>query len=339
LYFNSRGKEILFILRTATKIFNFLPSELSHVLALKSLVVLTYLGFRVKADTSKKLTFINIPLRNKLGLAAGLDKNGDYIDALASLGFGFLEIGTVTPRPQPGNNKPRLFRIRSKQALVNNMGFNNKGVDYLVDRVKKRKSNIPIGVSIGKNFDTPIESALDDYLTCLNSVYGIADYIAINISSPNTKNLRDLQSKEFIHQLLSSIKDRQLVLAAKEGYKPVLIKISPDMDKTELKLLSDSVILNELDGIICTNTTTSHDYHYGKGGLSGKPLFKASTLTLKTLRSFVGNSFPIIASGGVMDLDAFEEKIDNGADLVQIYTGFIFKGPSIVDEIINVKTQ
>ena len=339
MYFNSRGKEILFILRTATKIFNFLPSELSHVLALKSLVVLTYLGFRVKADTSEKLTFINIPLSNKLGLAAGLDKNGDYIDALASLGFGFLEIGTVTPRPQPGNNKPRLFRIRSKQALVNNMGFNNKGVDYLVDRVKKRKSNIPIGVSIGKNFDTPIKSALDDYLTCLNSVYGIADYIAINISSPNTKNLRDLQSKEFIHQLLSSIKDRQLVLAAKEGYKPVLIKISPDMDKTELKLLSDSVILNELDGIICTNTTTSHDYHNGKGGLSGKPLFNASTLTLKTLRSFVGNSFPIIASGGVMDLDAFEEKIDNGADLVQIYTGFIFKGPSIVDEIINVKTQ
>ena len=164
------------------------------------------------------------------------------------------------------------------------MGFNNKGVDYLVDRVKKKKSKIPIGVSIGKNFDTPIESALDDYLTCLNSVYGIADYIAINISSPNTKNLRDLQSKEFIHKLLSSIKDRQLVLSATEGYKPVLIKISPDMDKVELKLLSDSVLLNKLDGIICTNTTTSHDYNYGKGGLSGKPLLNPSTLTLKTLR-------------------------------------------------------
>jgi len=308
-------------------------------LALKGLVVLTYLGFRVKADTSKKLTFINIPLKNKLGLAAGLDKNGDYIDALASLGFGFLEIGTVTPRPQPGNNKPRLFRIRSQQALVNNMGFNNKGVDYLVERVKKRKSNIPLGVSIGKNFDTPIELALDDYMTCLNSVYGIADYIAINISSPNTKNLRDLQSKEFIHQLLSSIKDRQLVLASIEGYKPVLVKISPDMDKTELKILSESVLLNDLDGIICTNTTTSHDHHSGKGGLSGKPLFNSSTLTLKTLRGFVGNGFPIIASGGVMDLHAFEEKIDNGADLVQIYTGFIFNGPSIVDEIINFKTQ
>jgi dihydroorotate dehydrogenase len=308
-------------------------------LALKGLVVLTYLGFRVKADTSKKLTFINIPLKNKLGLAAGLDKNGDYIDALASLGFGFLEIGTVTPRPQPGNNKPRLFRIRSQQALVNNMGFNNKGVDYLVERIKKRKSNIPLGVSIGKNFDTPIERALDDYMTCLNSVYGIADYIAINISSPNTKNLRDLQSKKFIHQLLGSIKVRQLALASKEGYKPVLIKISPDMDKTELKILSESVLLHELDGIICTNTTTSHDHYSGKGGLSGRPLFNSSTLTLKTLRGFVGNDFPIIASGGVMDLQAFEEKIYNGADLVQIYTGFIFKGPSIVDEIINLKTQ
>jgi dihydroorotate dehydrogenase len=302
-------------------------------------VVLTFLGFRVKTVTSKKITFINIPLRNNLGLAAGLDKNGDYIDALASLGFGFLEIGTVTPRSQPGNNKPRLFRVRSKQALVNNMGFNNKGVNYLVDRVKKKKSNIPIGVSIGKNFDTPIESALDDYLTCLNSVYGIADYIAINISSPNTKSLRDLQSKEFIHQLLSSIKDRQLVLAATKGYRPVLIKISPDMDKAELKLLADSVLLNKLDGIICTNTTTSHDYNYGKGGLSGKPLLDASTLTLKTLRGFVGDSFPIIASGGVMDLEAFEEKIDNGADLVQIYTGFIFKGPSLIDEIINSLNQ
>ena len=308
-------------------------------MALKGLVILTSLGFRVKADIAEELTFINIPLKNKLGLAAGLDKNGDYIDALASLGFGFLEVGTVTPRPQPGNDKPRLFRIRSQQALVNNMGFNNKGVDYLVERVKKRKSNIPLGVSIGKNFDTPIESAIDDYLTCLNSVYGIADYIAINISSPNTQNLRDLQSKEFIHHLLSSIKDRQLVLASTEGYKPVLIKISPDMDKTELKILSESVICNDLDGIICTNTTTNHAHHSGKGGLSGKPLFGSSTLTLKTLRGFVGNGFPIIASGGVMDIHAFEEKINNGADLVQIYTGFIFKGPSIVDEIINIKAQ
>jgi dihydroorotate dehydrogenase len=308
-------------------------------LALKGLVVLTHLGFRVKADNSKKLTFINIPLKNKLGLAAGLDKNGDYIDALASLGFGFLEIGTVTPRPQPGNNKPRLFRIRSLQALVNNMGFNNKGVDYLVERVKKRKSNIPLGVSIGKNFDTPIELALDDYITCLNSVYGIADYIAINISSPNTKNLRDLQSKEFIHQLLSSIKDRQLVLASIEGYKPVLIKISPDMDKTELKILSESVLLNDLDGIICTNTTTSHDHHSGKGGLSGKPLFLPSTSTLELVREFVGKDLPIIASGGVMDLDSFNEKMDKGADLIQIYTGFIYEGPSLVDKIINSKSK
>jgi len=294
------------------------------------------LGFRIRSD-SNSLTLFNIKFVNKLGLAAGLDKNGDYIDSLSVLGFGFLEIGTVTPRPQKGNQKPRLFRIKSQKALVNSMGFNNKGVEYLVDRVKKRNSETPLGISIGKNFDTPIESAIDDYLLCLDKVYKLADYVAINISSPNTKNLRDLQSKDYIDRLLFSIRDRQLALASIDGYTPILIKISPDMSVEELKIFSESVLRNNLDGIICTNTTSHHSHFSGAGGLSGKPLFDPSTLTLELLRKFIGKDLPIIASGGVMDLDSFQKKIYKGANLVQIYTGFIYEGPSLVDEIINFR--
>lgn len=274
-----------------------------------------------------------------MGLAAGLDKNGDYIDSLSALGFGHIEIGTVTPKPQSGNKKPRLFRIRSEKALINNMGFNNKGVDYLVRKVEKRNSSTPLGISIGKNLDTPMDSALEDYLICLDKVYLLADYIAINISSPNTKNLRDLQSETYIDNLLSSIKDRQSVLNLTKGYTPILIKISPDMSLDELKIVSASVLQNKLDGIICANTTSSHNHPSGKGGLSGGPLFEPATSTLVALRGFVGPDLPIIASGGVMNLETFKHKIDMGADAVQIYTGFIFEGPSLVDEIINSKSQ
>ena len=268
-------------------------------------------------------------------MAAGLDKNGDYIDSLSALGFGHIEIGTVTPKPQLGNKKPRLFRIRSEKALINNMGFNNKGVDYLVRKVEKRNSSTPLGISIGKNLDTPMDSALEDYLICLDKVYLLADYIAINISSPNTKNLRDLQSETYIDNLLSSIKDRQSVLNLTKGYTPILIKVSPDMSLDELKIVSASVLQNKLDGIICANTTSSHNHPSGKGGLSGGPLFELSTNALAVLRGFVGPDLPIIASGGVIDLETFEEKINKGANVVQIYTGFIYEGPSLVDEIIN----
>ena len=310
---------------------------MSHKLALEGLKIITFLGFRIRSDLNS-LTLLNINFANKLGLAAGLDKNGDYIDSLSALGFGFLEIGTVTPRPQKGNQKPRLFRIKSQKALVNSMGFNNKGVEYLVDRVKKRNSDTPLGISIGKNFDTPIESALDDYLICLDKVYKLADYVAINISSPNTKNLRELQSKGYIDKLLLSIRDRQLALASLDGYTPILIKISPDMNMEELKFLSQSVLENNLDGIICTNTTTQHSHFSEGGGLSGKPLFDSSTLTLELLRNLVGKELPIIASGGVMGLDSFQKKIDKGANLVQIYTGFIYEGPSIINEINNFRS-
>jgi len=293
------------------------------------------LGFKIKANNSYTVKFLDIDLTNKLGLAAGLDKNGDYIDCLSALGFGHIEIGTVTPKPQQGNKKPRLFRIRSEKALVNSMGFNNKGVDYLAGKVEKRNSDTPLGISIGKNFDTPIDLALNDYLVCLDKVYELADYIVINISSPNTKNLRDLQSKGYIDNLLSSIKERQLALTLSKDYTPILIKISPDMSFDELKTVSSSILQNKLDGVICSNTTSNHKHSYGKGGLSGKPLFELSTNTLEVLRSLVGPDLPIIASGGVMDLESFEEKIDKGANAVQIYTGFIYEGPSLVNKIIN----
>ena len=296
------------------------------------------MGFKID-NKSDSIKFLDIDLSNKLGLAAGLDKNGDYIDCLSALGFGYLEIGTVTPRPQTGNLKPRLYRIRPQKALVNSMGFNNKGVDYIVQRVKERSSKTPLGISIGKNFDTPIDSALDDYLYCLDKVYKLADYVAINISSPNTKNLRDLQSNEYIDNLLSSIKDTQLELASTQGYTPILIKISPDMSSEELKTLSKSVLQNKLDGIICSNTTVNHNHPSKKGGLSGRPLFKPSTSTLVALRALVGPDLPIIASGGVMNLETFNHKINMGADVVQIYTGFIFEGPSLIDQIINSESQ
>ena len=304
-------------------------------MALEGLKVITYLGFKIKNNNPTSVSFLGIDLDNTLGLAAGLDKNGDYIDSLSALGFGHIEIGTVTPKPQLGNKKPRLFRIRSEKALINNMGFNNKGVDYLVRKVEKRNSSTPLGISIGKNLDTPMDSALEDYLICLDKVYLLADYIAINISSPNTKNLRDLQSETYIDNLLSSIKDRQSVLNLTKGYTPILIKVSPDMSLDELKIVSASVLQNKLDGIICANTTSSHNHPSGKGGLSGGPLFELSTNALAVLRGFVGPDLPIIASGGVIDLETFEEKINKGANVVQIYTGFIYEGPSLVDEIIN----
>ena len=304
-------------------------------MALEGLKVITYLGFKIKNNNPTSVSFLGIDLDNTLGLAAGLDKNGDYIDSLSALGFGHIEIGTVTPKPQLGNKKPRLFRIRSEKALINNMGFNNKGVDYLVRKVEKRNSSTPLGISIGKNLDTPMDSALEDYLICLDKVYLLADYIAINISSPNTKNLRDLQSETYIDNLLSSIKDRQSVLNSTKGYTPILIKISPDMSLDELKIVSASVLQNKLDGVICANTTSSHNHPSGKGGLSGGPLFELSTNALAVLRGFVGPDLPIIASGGVIDLETFEEKINKGANVAQIYTGFIYEGPSLVDEIIN----
>ena len=264
-----------------------------------------------------------------------MDKNGDYIDNLAALGFGFLEIGTVTPKPQYGNKKPRLYRDKPSKALINKMGFNNKGVDHLVNNLKKRKSNIPIGVSIGKNFDTPHNLAAKDYLYCLDKVFELADYIAINISSPNTEGLRSFEIEKELEDLIKPLKERQLELIKEHGYTPLFLKISPDNNQKGIEDICGTLLRFSVDGLICTNTTIYHNHISGSGGLSGKPLMGPSTETLRIARKFLGDEFPIIASGGVMSKEDYAEKIDSGADLVQIYTGFIYEGPKLIADILN----
>tara|TARA_Y100001970_G_C14156747_1_gene816029 strand:- start:90 stop:1100 length:1011 start_codon:yes stop_codon:yes gene_type:complete len=331
-----RNTKILKLLTIITKLFQLLPAELSHSIALKGIKLIAFMGFRLKQyGNSSNLNLFNKKLKNSLGLAAGLDKNGDYIDSLSSLGFGFLEIGTVTPKPQYGNPKPRLFRDLSSKAIINKMGFNNKGVDYLVNNLRKRKSDIPIGVSIGKNFDTPNDLAKKDYIYCLEKVFELADYIAINISSPNTRDLRKLEIQEVLTTLLESLKNRQLELSEEFGYKPLFLKISPDNSEENIKHICKTMLKFSIDGLICTNTTVNHNHISGSGGLSGKPLMRKSTEILKLARSCLGDKFPIIASGGVMSKEDYQNKIDTGADLVQVYTGFIYEGPKLIDDILN----
>ncbi|MDC0509756.1 quinone-dependent dihydroorotate dehydrogenase, partial [Gammaproteobacteria bacterium] len=273
--------------------------------------------------------------RNSLGIAAGLDKNAEYVDCLAALDIGFIEVGTVTPRPQPGNPKPRIFRNRKERYLINRLGFNNDGVDNLVNNLKKRKSSIPIGISIGKNFDTPNDNAFIDYLICLERVYEYASYIAVNISSPNTKNLRDLSSKEYLDSLLKKLKLKRDSLSGKFGYKPFFVKISPDEDLQRIDEICKIILANQIEGIICSNTTIVH-HDNRQGGLSGAPLKKKSTDILNFVRKRVGDDVILIASGGVMSAPDYQEKINSGADLVQIYTGFIFEGPKLIKDIISI---
>ena len=328
-----------------TKLLSFLPPEVSHNLALKSLDIIYKTGFLklfIKLPLQDKQSFTK-PLKhlafskkmsNKLGIAAGLDKNGDHIDSLASLGIGFIEVGTVTPRPQSGNDKPRLFRDKKNKALVNRMGFNNKGVDYLIEKVKKRKTKTPLGISIGKNFDTPIDEAYKDYLKCLDKVYAYSDYVAVNISSPNTVNLRDLSSKKYFDDLLGKLKEMQLIKSKEYNYVPLFIKISPDESEEAILNICNSIKTNSIDGLICTNTSLKDNSFGGNGGISGAPLIESSTEALKKVRSMMGEDFPIIASGGVMTVQDYENKIKSGATLVQIYTGFIYSGPKLIEDII-----
>ena len=329
------------ILSLITKILHFLPEELAHHIALKSLKILYLLGitnlFFKNYNVSAKFLDKDIKnLPNKLGIAAGLDKNGEYIDCLASMGISFIE---VTPRPQEGNPKPRIFRNIKEKSLLNRLGFNNKGVDHLVQNLKNKKTNILVGTSIGKNFDTPNEKAADDYEFCLEKVYEYSDYIAINISSPNTKELRELSKTEYLDSLLEVIKTKQKDLSELYGYKPIFVKISPDESSEDLKSICHSILKNDLDGVICSNTTIDHNDLNGYGGVSGKPLKNKATHSLLSVRKFVGNKLPIIASGGVMTSSDYLEKIDAGASLVQVYTGFIYEGPKLIDDILNLETK
>lgn len=321
-----------------------MSGETSHELGLdllgaaERLSLLSYIAPKIP-DCPVEVMGITYP--NPVGLAAGLDKNGDYIDAFARLGFGSIEIGTITPRPQAGNPKPRLFRIAEKQAIINRMGFNNKGVDHLVEQVKKAKFKGVLGINIGKNFDTPVENAVDDYLICLDKVYQHATYITVNISSPNTPGLRDLQFGDSLDQLLAPIKARQLELAEEFGYKPVLVKIAPDMDEENVQMVAETLIKNNIDGVIATNTTLSregveqHKFGAEAGGLSGAPLEDLATETVAALVAALDGKLPVIGVGGILDGAGAVEKIDAGAELVQIYSGFIFRGPEVIRESVD----
>jgi dihydroorotate dehydrogenase len=321
-----------------------MSGETSHELGLdmlgaaERLSLLSYIAPKIP-DCPVESMGITFP--NPVGLAAGLDKNGDYIDAFARLGFGFIEIGTITPRSQPGNPKPRLFRLAEKQAIINRMGFNNKGVDHLVEQVKKAKFKGVLGINIGKNFDTPVENAVDDYLICLNKVYQYATYITVNISSPNTPGLRDLQFGDTLDELLAPIRARQLELAEEFGYKPVLVKIAPDMDEENVRLVAETLIKNNIDGVIATNTTLSregvegHQFGAEAGGLSGAPLEDSATETVAALVVALNGKLPVIGVGGILDGAGAVEKIDAGAQLVQIYSGFIYRGPELIRESVD----
>jgi dihydroorotate dehydrogenase len=316
-----------------------LDPEIAHDVALKGLAVLgpgaALLG--AGADRAEARTVFGIEFPNPVGLAAGLDKNGEYIDGLAALGFGFLEIGTVTPRPQPGNPKPRLFRLQDREAIINRLGFNNGGLERLLRNVERASFRGVLGINIGKNFDTPIERAADDYLACLDAVYERASYVTVNISSPNTKNLRDLQSPEMLDQLLAAIMTRRASLAQRHGgTKPILVKVAPDLDDAQIDAIAAAAQRHGIDGLIATNTTVSRDEIAGHahaaeaGGLSGKPLLSRSTGVLAKLSNAVGGKVPLIGVGGILSGEDARTKITAGASLVQVYTGFIYRGPGLI---------
>ncbi|HGU4099419.1 quinone-dependent dihydroorotate dehydrogenase [Escherichia coli] len=291
---------------------------------------------------AKPVNCMGLTFKNPLGLAAGLDKDGECIDALGAMGFGSIEIGTVTPRPQPGNDKPRLFRLVDAEGLINRMGFNNLGVDNLIENVKKAHYDGVLGINIGKNKDTPVEQGKDDYLICMDKIYPYAGYIAINISSPNTPGLRTLQYGEALDDLLIAIKNKQNDLQKiHQKYMPIAVKIAPDLSEEELIQVADSLVRHNIDGVIATNTTLDRSLVQGMkncdqtGGLSGRPLQLKSTEIIRRLSQELNGRLPIIGVGGIDSVIAAREKIAAGATLVQIYSGFIFKGPPLIKEIVS----
>ena len=325
-----------------------MDAEVAHDLTMSALALtqnsplqLAYCQSRV--DDPIELAGLTFP--NRVGMAAGLDKNARCIDGLAAMGFGFIEVGTVTPLPQPGNPKPRMFRLPAAGAIINRLGFNNQGLDTFITNVQKSavrrdpKNPLLLGLNIGKNAATPIENATDDYLKCLQGVYPHADYIVINISSPNTKNLRSLQSDEALDALLGAIAGKREVLAQSYGKrKPVFVKIAPDLDEDQVNLIAHALRKHAMDGVIATNTTLSRDavqnMQYGTetGGLSGIPVRELSNRVIRQLRTALGPTFPIIGVGGIMNAEDALSKIKAGADVVQIYTGLIYRGPQLVRE-------
>lgn len=328
----------------ARKILFSLPPEVSHEVALDWMGAASRAGLLKLFSTPMRMpvTVMGLEFPNPVGLAAGLDKNGDYFNALGQLGFGFVEIGTVTPKAQPGNPQPRLFRLPEHNAIINRMGFNNNGLEPLLERVKKRRYNGILGINIGKNKQTPEERALDDYITCMRSVYEYADYITVNISSPNTPGLRNLQFGDSLSRLLSGIKAEQAKLNSVHGrYVPIAVKIAPDMSVDEIHSVAQTLLEQGMDGVIATNTTISRDgvehslYVNEAGGLSGAPVRDKSTAVIRTLSQSLGGQIPIIGVGGILSGADAKAKVEAGASLVQIYSGFIYRGPTLINEIIN----
>jgi dihydroorotate dehydrogenase len=336
------ARTALGLARASLPILTRLDPELAHDLGLAGLRWLRPLWPPLPVPAGLAVRCFGLKFSHPLGLAAGFDKNGDYLDALGAMGFSHVELGTVTPRPQPGNPKPRMFRIPEASALINRMGFNNKGVDHLVAQISRSRFPGIRGISIGKNFDTPLENAEDDYLICLRKVYALADYIAVNISSPNTARLRELQGRDGLERILGTLLEERRVLQARHGKRvPLLVKVAPDLTPEQISALARDLRSLEVDGAIATNTTTDRSALINAsaaaqaGGLSGAPLHPLSVRVISQLRAELGAGFPLIGVGGIVSAEHARATLSAGANLIQIYTGFAYRGSALLEEIVD----
>ncbi|MHB8354489.1 MAG: quinone-dependent dihydroorotate dehydrogenase, partial [Burkholderiales bacterium] len=321
-----------------------MDAEQAHTLSLKALTRVARCGLVQpgKAQVVLPRTVMGLSFPNPLGIAAGMDKNAEYLDGLGALGVGFVEVGTVTPRPQPGNPKPRVFRLPEVEGVINRLGFNNNGIDHLLNQVARTRYRGILGINIGKNFDTPMENAVDDYVNALHRVYPHAHYVTINISSPNTHNLRELQGSDELTSLLTAIKNAQRKLTDQSGrYVPIALKIAPDLEATQIESIARLLIAHDMDGVIATNTTISrtsigtHLLAQETGGLSGTPLHEMSLAVVRTLARALDGALPIIGVGGINSAARAKAMLEAGASLIQLYTGLIYKGPGLIDDILQ----
>jgi dihydroorotate dehydrogenase len=337
-----RHRAASIISRASLPVLTRLDPELAHDLGLEGLRWLRRLWPAQDLPARLSVRCFGLEFAHPLGLAAGFDKNGDYLDALGALGFSHVELGTVTPRPQPGNPKPRMFRIPEAGALINRMGFNNKGVDHLAAQVSRSRYSGVRGISIGKNFDTPLENAQDDYVICLRKVYAFADYIAVNISSPNTARLRELQGGDGLERVLGALFEERHLLQGRYGKRvPLLVKIAPDLTPEQIAALARDLRSLDVDGLIATNTSTGRSAVANApaaaepGGLSGAPLHAESVRVIAQLRAELGANFPIVGVGGIVSADHARATLHAGANLIQVYTGFTYRGAALLEEILN----